>query len=352
MRNFYLIALFVTLIFGAKHSAGQDLPSACVGTVEKYRVKGLNGISTFAWSIEGPGNFTVPSANIQVFDKGDSIAVTWDDNFPGGAYQFTVTETTPWGCVGTPYSQDIIVNSPTIFVPVGALPRLLKFCQNGDITLDPGDYKNYLWQDGSKDQTYVTNKAGTYQVRLIGADYSCSYDTTQVTINPLPVVNLGRDTSLCGGEALNLDVYNSSFTKYLWSTGDITSNLYVGAGLSQDIWVQVTDENGCVNSDTIKIGLCDPNHMRIPYVFTPNGDGSNDKWEIPDFIYFDNVEIKVYNRYGKEVFAHSGPYDASSAWDGRDLNRQELPMDSYHYIIRVTSDGKTYSFRGSVTIIR
>lgn len=343
----------MTLIFSVKHSAGQNLPSACVGTVEKYGVKGLNGTSIFSWSIVGPGGFTVPSVNIQVFAKGDSIAVTWDNNFVGGVYSFMVTETTPWGCVGAPYEQDVVINSPTIFVPVGALPELLKFCQNGNITIDPGSsYKNYLWQDGSKDQTFITNTAGTYRVRLIGADYSCSYDTTQVTINPLPVVNLGRDTSLCGGQALMLDAYNSTVTSYLWSSGDITSNLLVGAGLSQNIWVQVTDENGCVNSDSIKIGLCDPNHMRIPYVFTPNGDGANDRWEIPDFVFFTDVDIRVYNRYGKEVFAHSGVYDAASAWDGRDLNHRELPMDSYHYIIRVTSDGKSYSFRGSVTIIR
>ncbi|HUW06569.1 MAG TPA: gliding motility-associated C-terminal domain-containing protein, partial [Williamwhitmania sp.] len=292
----------MTLIFSVKHSAGQNLPSACVGTVEKYGVKGLNGTSIFSWSIVGPGGFTVPSVNIQVFAKGDSIAVTWDNNFVGGVYSFMVTETTPWGCVGAPYEQDVVINSPTIFVPVGALPELLKFCQNGNITIDPGSsYKNYLWQDGSKDQTFITNTAGTYRVRLIGADYSCSYDTTQVTINPLPVVNLGRDTSLCGGQALMLDAYNSTVTSYLWSSGDITSNLLVGAGLSQNIWVQVTDENGCVNSDSIKIGLCDPNHMRIPYVFTPNGDGANDKWEIPDFVFFTDVDIRVYNRYGKEV---------------------------------------------------
>lgn len=353
MRNYYLIALFVTLIFSVKHSVGQNLPSACVGTVEKYGVDGLNGTSIFSWTIEGPGGFTVPSSNIQVFAKGDSIAVTWDNNFPGGVYSFSVTESTPWGCVGTPYEQNIVINSPTIFVPVGALPTLMKFCQNSDVTLDPGSsFKNYLWQDESKNQTYVTNTAGTYQVRLIATDYNCSYDTTQVSMAPLPVVNLGRDTTLCGGEAIMLDVYNSTFTSYLWSTNDITSNLLVGAGPTQEIWVQVIDDNGCVNSDTITIHSCDPKTMRIPYVFTPNGDGSNDRWEIPDFVFFTDVDIKIYNRYGKEVFSHSGPYTESKAWDGRDLNGNKLPMDSYHYIIKVNEEGKSYFFRGSVTIIQ
>jgi len=116
--------------------------------------------------------------------------------------------------------------------------------------------------------------------------------------------------------------------------------------------VQVIDDNGCVNSDTITIHSCDPKTMRIPYVFTPNGDGSNDRWEIPDFVFFTDVDIKIYNRYGKEVFSHSGPYTESKAWDGRDLNGNKLPMDSYHYIIKVNEEGKSYFFRGSVTIIQ
>ncbi|WP_092438429.1 gliding motility-associated C-terminal domain-containing protein [Williamwhitmania taraxaci] len=343
----------MTLILSATHSAGQDLPGACVGTKVKYGVKGLNGVSTFQWTISGPGTFTVPAASIQSFANGDSVEVTWDNAFPGGAYTFEVTESTPWGCVGIPYDQSIIINSPDIFIPVGALPEFLKLCQNGSVTVDPGsNYTNFLWQDNSTNQTFVTNQSGTLQVRLVSSDFSCSYDTTEVRLYSLPYIYLGADTTLCAGQALMLDASNPTFTSYLWSSGDIAPNFPVGSGPTQDIWVKVTDENGCVNSDTIRINQCDPGKMRIPYVFTPNGDGVNDKWEIPEYLYFTEVNIRIFNRWGKEVFAHSGTYDAAAAWNGRDRNGNDLPMDSYHYIITVTLEGKTSSYRGSVTIIR
>ena len=353
LRKFYQIALFVTLILSATHSAGQNLPSACVGTKVKYGVKGFNGASTFQWTISGPGTFTVPATNITLFAKGDSVEVLWDNSFPGGAYTFEVTETTPWGCVGIPYDQDIIINSPDLFVPVGALPEFLKLCQNSSVTLDPGSgFTNYLWQDNSKNQTFVTSQSGTYRVRLVSSNFSCSYDTTQVKLFALPVINLGPDTTLCADQTLMLDAFNPTFNSYLWSTGDIAQNLLVGSGPTRDIWVKVAYENGCENSDTITIKQCNPDNLRIPYVFTPNGDGANDKWEIPEYKFFTEVNIRVFNRWGKEVFVHNGTYDAAAAWNGKDKNGMELPMDSYHYIIRVTLDGHTFTYKGSVTIIR
>jgi len=353
VRNFYLIALFVTLILSATHSAGQDLPGACVGTKVKYGVKGLNGVSTFQWTISGPGAFVVPASSITSFANGDSVEVLWDNTFVGGVYTFEVIETTPWGCVGAAYDQDIVINSPDIFIPVGELPAFLKICQNGEVTVDAGPgFTNYLWQDNSTNRTFVTNQSGTLQVRLVSPNFSCSYDTTNVKIYPLPDVYLGADTTLCMGQALILDAFNPTFTEYLWSTGDITANLLVGTGPTKDIWVTVVDTNDCANSDTIRINQCDPGNMRIPYVFTPNGDGANDRWEIPDYVFFNDVSIRVFNRWGKEVFVHNGTYDADAAWNGRDKNGMELPMDSYHYIIRVTIDGKAYNYKGSVTIIR
>ena len=353
MRKFYQIALFVTLILSATHSAGQDLPGACVGTKVKYGVKGFNGSSIFQWTITGPGSFAVPVANITLFAKGDSVEVLWDNSFPGGVYTFEVTETSSTGCVGLPYDQDIVINSPDLFVPVGALPDFMKLCRNGSVTVDPGsEFTNYLWQDNSTNQTFVTNQSGTLRVRLVSTDFSCSYDTTQVKIYDLPTINLGKDTMLCAGQALLLDAFNPTFNSYLWSTGDIAQNLLVGNGPTQDIWVKVTDENGCQNSDTIRIKQCSPDNMRIPYVFTPNGDGANDKWEIPEYEFFTEVNIRVFNRWGKEVFIHNGIYNAAAAWNGKDKNGMELPMDSYHYLISVKINGTSYTYKGSVTIIR
>ena len=49
------------------------------------------------------------------------------------------------------------------------------------------------------------------------------------------------------------------------------------------------------------------------------------------------------------VWESDGPF---KAWDGKDLGGRELPMDSYHYIIRFKVGGDVYTYKGSVTIVR
>lgn len=43
----------------------------------------------------------------------------------------------------------------------------------------------------------------------------------------------------------------------------------------------------------------------IPNVFTPNGDGSNDKFVIVGLEEFDNADITIFNRWGNEVYRNS-----------------------------------------------
>ena len=65
--------------------------------------------------------------------------------------------------------------------------------------------------------------------------------------------------------------------------------------------------------------------------FTPNGDGNNDTWIVPGIDNYPNNVVKVYNRWGHEVFATRSYHND---WGGFYKNRNEkLPAGSYLYII-------------------
>ncbi|MFH6603151.1 gliding motility-associated C-terminal domain-containing protein [Maribacter algicola] len=65
--------------------------------------------------------------------------------------------------------------------------------------------------------------------------------------------------------------------------------------------------------------------------FTPNGDGVNDAWVVPGIENYLNNTVKVYNRWGHEVFATKG---YGNDWEGfYNRNREKLPSGSYLYII-------------------
>ena len=375
-RLIYILLTLSIILISWTQSQGQvdpllyPLPSACVGSTVTYGVMGLNGKSDFVWKVYDPEGNLVPASYLTIVGRGDTIKMHWKDDaiLKGGIYTFEVVEFPEFaGCgAGDPYRQDVILNSPEIFIPLSNLIEdNMAICIGKTATLDPGSgYSEYLWlppadpADPTK-QLFFTGEAGTYKVRLVDDNKNCYYDTSKLVVNPLPVVSLGNDTVLFNNQSLILDAYNSDFVSYSWSTtSNFPSITVAGLTTDQNYWVTVTDLNGCINSDTITIGVADWGNLRIPAAFTPNGDQINDQWYFPaklsgsqfdvrDYNY--TVEVHVYNRWGKLVWQLSG---TNVPWDGRDLNGKNLPMDSYHYTIRLSVDGKTYLYKGSVTIIR
>jgi gliding motility-associated-like protein len=86
-------------------------------------------------------------------------------------------------------------------------------------------------------------------------------------------------------------------------------------------------------------------HKDILNLFTPNNDGINDYWELPDLATWGNCNVKVYNRWGKLVFDKKA-YD--NRWDGTS-NGNPLPEGPYYYIIDTENSGVV---KGTVNIVR
>ena len=79
----------------------------------------------------------------------------------------------------------------------------------------------------------------------------------------------------------------------------------------------------------------------IPNIFTPNNDGENDRFVIEGIEGYPGSSIRIFNRWGGEVFFDEN-YD--STWDG------EGAADGTYYYIFDRNDGT--SFRGTVQILR
>lgn len=85
----------------------------------------------------------------------------------------------------------------------------------------------------------------------------------------------------------------------------------------------------------------------IPNVFSPNGDGKNDTWNIKYLETWPAGNLSIFNRYGQKVF-YASPY--TQAWDGKFAGK-EVPVGVYYYVIEPNNQrDKKYS--GSVTVLR
>ncbi|HRZ48433.1 MAG TPA: T9SS type A sorting domain-containing protein [Bacteroidales bacterium] len=170
------------------------------------------------------------------------------------------------GCITLPgTTQTVTVNPapPAMITPVGSSSAC--FGDSVSLMASVGLNFGYLWyKDGvqiSGNTSYAlhTKESGNYTVQVtspIGCKNTSAPVT--VTIHPLPMVNLGNDTVLLLNKNLPLNA-GAGFTGYLWSTGATGQFVTIdtantGAGV-QTIWVMVTDNNGCVGSDTLKINF-------------------------------------------------------------------------------------------------
>ncbi len=92
----------------------------------------------------------------------------------------------------------------------------------------------------------------------------------------------------------------------------------------------------------------------LPNLFTPNGDGKNDEFTPFPYTSVSEVNMKIFDRWGKEVFE---THDPDIKWDGKDRTTNQPCSDgTYFYIcdvFEITLSGTVKrNIHGSVTILR
>jgi gliding motility-associated-like protein len=78
--------------------------------------------------------------------------------------------------------------------------------------------------------------------------------------------------------------------------------------------------------------------LNVSEAITPNGDGENDTWVIYNLENYPGSIIRVFNRWGKEIFYSR---DYKNDWDGhyKDFSNNLPTSGSYFYQIDLAGDG-------------
>jgi len=217
----------------------------------------------------------------------------------------------------------------------------------------------YLWSNGATTQDITSLYIGNYSVTITDAN-NCSVDTSFTVLNDsaFVVVASPHQTVIDLGESVDIvaTISGGTLANIIWTPSEFLSCgdcLNPNASPVNSIYyiATATSDSGCVASDKVVINVVPDYSIFIPNVFTPNGDGNNDFFEV-----FGNkkawkqFEVQVFNRWGEKVY-ESG--DMNFKWDGV-YKGQPSPQAVYVYQIHlVYLDNYTDKlYKGSVTLVR
>lgn len=206
------------------------------------------------------------------------------------------------------------------------------------------------------------SNAGTYIVTYkTPVDAGCPVLSTSdtVVISPEPPADISltvfRDR-LCQADTMGLATpelegasYKWAPPEYFYETRNDLAKVTARVAKRGIVHVTVTNSFGCVGTDSIVV---DPVHcctVDIPNVFSPNGDGQNDKFTLYAITAQEIKEFSVYNRWGQRVYYDIG---FPGGWDGN-FNGNPLECGTYFYTISYAcSDGNTFVKKGDITLMR
>ncbi|MDN5205102.1 gliding motility-associated C-terminal domain-containing protein [Fulvivirgaceae bacterium BMA10] len=285
----------------------------------------------------------------QWFKDTEELSLDGEDPDQLFAGQYTVVITDAGGCQVTT-SADITQSGERLISRIEGSDISCIGGSDGGIELTvSGGVAPYTfsWSNGGSGEDLNNVPAGVYNVQITDAA-GCTAENNIVLFEPREIqINHAVKNVRCeGDEDGSIELFLSGGTPpytFDWFHGVSEQNIQDLAPATYE--VVVTDKQGCTQMATIEVGLDEGECISIPTVFTPNGDGHNDHWQLRNMD-LSKVKLKVFNKWGQEVFSSNG---YTKPWDGT-FNGKSLPSATYYYILD-PGDGSG-QMNGSITIIR
>ena len=237
------------------------------------------------------------------------------------------------------------------------------FCpEQGLTTLNTIGGNSYLWfKDGiiipeATSQMFQTNESGTFSVQVDLGECTASGSIDLVSELFDSSINVSNVNTIEEDDTLNItvttDANNPQFEWYFNAVliADESTDTYEATEFG-NYKVVITETVGCTASKEYEFVVQEefdpfPDVEKIPNVISPNGDGINDTWIIPQhYVSGTNTQIQILNDRGKIIFQ---TINYQNNWPENQLDVNSI--NALYYYIITTADLETK--QGSITIVR
>lgn len=249
-----------------------------------------------------------------ILDAGNPSATSWvwsDGNTTqldtvNSANTYSVIVTNSNGCVG--YDTIVVTQIPQLDLAFGNDTSIC-IGESINLTFTKPDGASQLWNTGSTAQTITVDSAASYSVLVIDSNGCPNHDTIVLSLDTLPVVALGNDTTICQDSTVTIT--SPVGTNWSWNTGENTQSISIDSAGVYD--VTVTDANGCVNYDTLEVSIAsganinlgnDTNICAGDTLFLDAGNGTS--WTWSSLQNTQTIAVTTANTYIVDVTYASG----------------------------------------------
>ena len=357
---------------------------------------------SFSFCKNSTATLTIPENNILWYTSATggigSINTPIIDTSVVGVKDFWITQTVN-GCESA--RAKITVN--VIDNPSAPIVSSYEFCQNStasSLSAVGTDLKWYTSSTGGTGNTIApipnTSIAGDFSFWVTQTVNGCESERAEVKVKILqaPFSTVLKDTSICDGENIVLDVGTGFIAEWQTTPPIVSQTLQVSSPGKYS--VKLTDSKGCVAIQTVDVtpGITpiitqvksgenfleilaengNPPYLYsldnvnwqtsnifknlsagiyqiyvksqtnsctavatsavlfIPNAFTPNHDGYNDVWRVSNIEFFSNVKLKIFDKFGTQVFMAEDVLKFN--WNGL-YNGRLLPSGTYWYVMEI-----------------
>lgn len=307
--NFVSGLLLLSATAGFAQSGDPQTVTVPQGSSVKLRANSVNA-TTFQWIKDGTAIVGATSADYTVLLAG----------------KYNVVSFNAQGC-----ASDI------------SAPVVVNISRNPALTADLMINKN------AESRSVTINETFEY---LISVKNNGTGNATMIKVQDVLPPELSFEQMM--NPAIGFANYNNGNKTILWEISKLDN------GETADLKIKVKALNAGIikNTATVTALETDPNQANntstdsksiagiiVPNVFTPNGDGLNDTFEIPGLELYQANELTIVNRWGGTVYEKKG---YTNDWAATGLNE-----GTYFYLLKLkTATNKWEVYKGYVTILR
>ncbi|RZK11531.1 MAG: gliding motility-associated C-terminal domain-containing protein [Flavobacterium sp.] len=314
-----------------------------------YNISGANQANNITATVNlnaGNGTFIIPPSLLTNIGESTITVISLVDN-------------------NTTCSVNINLSDSFIINDIPEAPQATNaiFCEEDNATvadLQPNG-TNLNWYDSINSTQSLANTtplvSGDYYVSQTNGTTNCSSERTliTVTINAVPTPSLQQDGErFCGADnptLQDLTANTNASETVIWYDALTNGNALDNTTLLQEGFTyygyQFSSTLNCTSINALAVTViltdCDDDvnyDFFIPDGFSPNGDGVNETFRIPDieFLYPD-FTLEIYNRYGSLMFKGN---KNKPDWDGKNSDSNTIdgmaPNGVYFYVLNLNKN--------------